>query len=158
MESDILSAGNTSTVIDTEFGKIGVAICYDIRFPELYREYCKMGVDAIFHSFYNARHKEDCIHPKIMPVTAQARAASNSLYISLTNSSAPYSWPCYYITPDGLIVNKLPANQAGILISQIDLSKKYYDASKPFRLDAINGKLNSGESISDPRSRDRKNY
>ncbi len=138
--------------------KCGLLICYDIRFPELYRKYCKLGVDVIFQSFYNARHKENCIHPKIMPVTAQARAASNSFYISLTNSSAPYSWPCYFITPDGLIVNKLPANHAGILISQIDLSKKYNDASKPFRLDAINGKLNSGDVINDSRSLDRKSY
>jgi hypothetical protein len=67
--------------------------------------------------------------------------------MSLTNSSAPYSWPCYFITPDGLIANKLPANKAGILISSIDKTIKYYDASRPFRMDAINGKLNSGDVI-----------
>ncbi|WP_330579769.1 nitrilase-related carbon-nitrogen hydrolase, partial [Clostridioides difficile] len=36
-ESDTLTAGNDVTVIDTEYGKVGIAICYDIRFPELSR-------------------------------------------------------------------------------------------------------------------------
>jgi len=34
-ESDTLTAGNTSTTFETPYGTIGVAICYDIRFPEL---------------------------------------------------------------------------------------------------------------------------
>jgi len=34
-ESETLSAGNQITTFDTEFGKFGLAICYDIRFPEL---------------------------------------------------------------------------------------------------------------------------
>lgn len=36
-ESDMLSAGNKVTVVDTEFCKMGIAICYDMRFPELFR-------------------------------------------------------------------------------------------------------------------------
>ena len=36
-ESDVLTAGNEFTIADTEFGKIGIGICYDIRFPELAR-------------------------------------------------------------------------------------------------------------------------
>ncbi|MFC2124858.1 carbon-nitrogen hydrolase family protein [Bacteroidota bacterium] len=136
----------------------GLLICYDVRFPELYREYRKTGTDIIFQSFYNARSAEDGIHPKIMPVSAQVRAATNSFYMSLTNSSAPYSWPCYFITPDGLVSKKLPANKPGILISSVDVTKKYYDASRPYRLDAMNGKLNSGDVIKDPKSEDRTSY
>lgn len=135
----------------------GLLICYDIRFPELYREYRKLNTDIIFQSFYNAKQSKMSIHPVIMHVTAQGHAASNYFYMSLTNSSAPESWPCYFITPDGLVQNKLPENQPGILISDIDTSVKYYDASKEFRADAMNGKLNSGITLTDSLSIKRKN-
>jgi deaminated glutathione amidase len=133
----------------------GLLICYDVRFPELYREYRKQGCDVIFQSFYNARHGKGSIHPIIMPVSAEAHAATNYFYMSLTNSSAPESWPCYFITPDGLVQNKLTPNIPGILISDIDVSEEFYDASKEFRQDAMNGKLNSGETVNDPLSSDR---
>ena len=138
--------------------KCGILICFDVRFPELYREYRKLGTNVIFQSFYNAREETGGIHPMIMHVTAQARAATNYFYMSLTNSSAPDSWPCYFINPDGAIQGKLPENEPGVLISEIDLSKKYYDASAPFRNDAINGKLNSGEVINDRLAEDRTAY
>ena len=125
----------------------GLLICYDVRFPELYREYRKLDTDLIFQSFYNARMGKGWIHPIIMHITAQARAATNYFYMSLTNSSVAESWPCYFLTPDGLIQNKLEANVPGVLISDVDIKTEYYDASSRYRLDAINGKLNSGELL-----------
>lgn len=136
--------------------KCGLLICFDLRFPELYREYKKLGVDLIFQSFHNARQGKGSIHPVIMPITAQAYAGVNFFYMSLTNSSSPQSWPCHFITPDGLIKNKSSLNVPEVLISDIDLTDKYYDASKSFRMGAINGKLNSGETVKDPLSVDRK--
>jgi deaminated glutathione amidase len=133
----------------------GLLICYDVRFPELYREYRKLGCDLIFQSFYNARAEKGSIHPIIMPITAEANAATNFFYMSLTNSSAPESWPCYFITPDGLVKKKLSPNIPGILISDIDITNKFYDASKEFRSDAMNGKLNSGETVQDSLSSNR---
>ena len=133
----------------------GLLICYDIRFPELYREYRKLETDVIFQSFHNARQKKGSIHPVIMPITSQARAATNYFYISITNSSAQESWPCHFITPNGLIQNKLPLNKADVLISEVDLSKNYYDASRQFREKSINGILNSGELTEDKHSKNR---
>lgn len=150
--------GNHFVVFDVNNVKCGLLICYDLRFPELFREYRKLDVDVIFHSFYNARANKNFIHPKIMPVTVQGSAASNYFYVSLTNSSVKHSWPCHFITPDGLIQSKLKVNKPGILISEIDISEKFYDASRPFRSDAMNGKLNSGETINDSRSENRTIY
>lgn len=152
---DYFSPGDHFVTFDVHDVKCGLLICYDIRFPELYREYRKLEVDLIFQSFYNARQQPGSIHPVIMPVTAQSRAATNYFYMSLTNSSAAESWPCHFITPDGLIQNKLPLNTPGILISEVDIHMEYYDASEPYREDAINGKLNSGETLPDELSKNR---
>lgn len=46
-EDKHLSAGNQSLVVDTSVGKIGVAICYDLRFPELFRKLALEGAEII---------------------------------------------------------------------------------------------------------------
>ena len=150
--------GDHFVTFDVHGVKCGLLICYDIRFPELYRAYCKLGVRLMLHSFYNARQKQGSIHPKIMPVTAQAYAGVNNMFVSINNSSAPRSWPSRYITPDGLVACCLPTDEPGVMVNVVDIHKPYYDASGPFRSDAIRGKLNSGEVVSDPRSKDRTGY
>ena len=48
-ESDRVAPGDTLGVVDTEFGRIGLQICYDLRFPELTRLQVLAGARAIFH-------------------------------------------------------------------------------------------------------------
>lgn len=47
-ESKYLKGGNKQTVLETKFGSIGIAICYDLRFPELLRGMAKAGSRVIF--------------------------------------------------------------------------------------------------------------
>ena len=143
---EFFSAGSHFVTFHIDGIKCGLLICFDVRFPELYREYKKQEVDVIFQSFYNARQKPGGIHPKIMPVTARTRAATNHFYMSLTNSSAASSWPCHFITPDGLVRDKLPPDRPGVLVSVFDLSESYYDASRDFRDFALEGTLSSQEA------------
>lgn len=46
-ESDHVQPGNEIVLVDTPFGKIGLAVCYDLRFPELFRAFMLKGVDII---------------------------------------------------------------------------------------------------------------
>ncbi|QUH26972.1 carbon-nitrogen hydrolase family protein [Serpentinicella alkaliphila] len=46
-ESDVLCPGNEVTVVETKYCKIGVAICFDIRFPELMRSMVLSGAEII---------------------------------------------------------------------------------------------------------------
>lgn len=48
-ESDVLTAGNEFTTAETEFGKIGIGICYDVRFPELARVMVEDGALILFY-------------------------------------------------------------------------------------------------------------
>jgi predicted amidohydrolase len=48
-ESDVLTAGDEFCIAETEFGKIGIGICYDIRFPELARIMTEKGALILFY-------------------------------------------------------------------------------------------------------------
>jgi predicted amidohydrolase len=138
--------------------KCSLLICFDLRFPELYRALYKQGVDCIFQSFYNARQKGPSVHTHIMRQTMQCRAATNHMWVSMTNSSGYYSpYPSCFIQPDGKIVRQLRANRSGLMVNTVDLGRKFYDPMADFRDIAISGKLNNApKAVKDKKSRNRK--
>ena len=76
-ESDTFKAGNKVVVVDTPFGKIGMSICYDLRFPSLYREMVKQGAEiflipSAFTKTTGKIHWEPLI---------KARAIENQCYV-----------------------------------------------------------------------------
>lgn len=125
--------------------KCSLLICFDIRFPEIYRELYKRGVKCIFQSFYNAHQKGPSVHSDIMRQSMQCRAATNAFWASMSNSSGYYSpYPSCFIRPDGKIVRQLQRNKAGMMVNTVDLSQKFYDPMEGFREMAIKGKLSNG--------------
>ncbi len=46
-ESETTVAGSEIVAVDTPFGKIGMTVCYDLRFPKLYRELVEQGVEIL---------------------------------------------------------------------------------------------------------------
>ena len=153
-----MSPGDHFVTFEINNIKCSLLICFDLRFPELYRELYKKKVNCIFQSFYNARQSGPSIHTHIMRQTMQANAANNYFWISMANSSGYYSpYPSCFIEPDGKITGQLKLNNPGIMINTVDLKKKFYDPMKDFRDIAISGKLNnSAKKIHDSRSRNRK--
>ena len=76
-ESDTFEHGKDIVVVDTPFGKIGMSICYDLRFPILYREMVKQGAEiflipSAFTKTTGKIHWEPLI---------KARAIENQCYV-----------------------------------------------------------------------------
>jgi len=151
-----LTPGNHFVYFTINKVKCSLLICFDLRFPEIYRQLYKQKVNCIFQSFYNARQKEPSVHTHIMRQTMQCHAATNHFWVSMSNSSGYYSpYPSCFIQPDGKIVRQLKANRPGMMINIVDLSKKFYDPMADFRTMVLAGGLSSRLSeIDDPRSRD----
>ena len=142
--------GNRFVTFTINRVKCALLICFDLRFPELYRQLYKQGVNCILQSFYNARQKGPSVHTHIMRQTMQARAASNHFWGSMSNSSGYYSaYPSCFIQPDGKIVKQLRQNRPGFMVNTIDLSRKFYDPMRNFRDLAISGKLTTGPGNTD---------
>ena len=136
--------------------KCSLLICFDLRFPELYRPLYKQGVKCIFQSFYNARQQGPSVHTHIMRQTMQCRAATNYFWISCANSSGYYSpYPSCFIQPDGKIVQQLRMNRPDIMVNSVDLNRKFYDPMANFRDMVLAGALDNGKkTIQDRRSKD----
>jgi len=152
-----LTPGNRFVNFAINGVKCSLLICFDLRFPEIYRELYKQGVNCIFQSFYNARQKGPSVHTHIMRQTMQCRAATNHMWVSMSNSSGYYSpYPSCFIRPDGKIDRQLRANRSGLMVNTVDLGRKFYDPMADFRDMAITGKLNNArKAVNDPRSRKR---
>lgn len=121
-ESDVLSAGNDVTVFDTEFCKIGLAICYDIRFPELSRLMVAEGAEVIIvPGAFNMT-----TGPAHWDMLFRSRALDNQVYTIGVAPARDYesSYTSYgnsiVASPWGNIINKMDEKQ-GYIIQEIDL-------------------------------------
>jgi len=170
------SSGNHFAVFTIGGVRCGVLICHDYRYPELYREYKRLGAQLIFHSYHagNVRPRRlramqkqvgagfhrlnrGATLPEItMPATMQAASASSHVWISCSNTSAREScWASFFVRPDGVITGRLRRNRAGVLISRVDLSDPLYDSTIVWRERAMRGIFHSGRLVQDERSDDR---
>lgn len=161
--------GDHASVFTIDGVRCGGLICYDYRFPELYRDYVGRGVQLVFHSYHAARMDsveqvgigEDVRHlnragtyPGItMPAVMTAEAAANHVWISCPNSSAREScWGSFVVRADGVTCGRLPRNRAGVLVSTVDTGAELYDSTAIWRHRAMSGVLHSGALVDDPRS------
>ncbi len=158
LDFDNYTPGDHFVHFDINGVRCSLLICFDLRFPELYRELYKARVQCVFQSFYNARQQGPSVHTDIMRQTMQANAANNGLWASMTNSCGWYCpYPSCFIQPDGKIVAQIDDHKEGLMINTINTHDKFYDPSAPYRHMAVEGKLsNATEQITDPRSENTK--
>lgn len=123
-ESDTLTAGNDVAVFDTEFGEMGLCVCYDFRFPELPRLMAQRGarvilVPAAFNMTTGPAHweimfRQRAVEDQVFAVgTAPARDASSG-YTSWGHSIAVGPW--------GNILYQMD-EKPGIALAELDLDE-----------------------------------
>lgn len=123
-ESDTLSAGNSVTVFDTPYCKIGVGICYDIRFPELSMLMSRKGAKVlVFPGAFNLT-----TGPAHWELLQKGRAVDNQLYVAAASPARGpeggyQAWGhSTVISPWGEVVATCEHDEA-IVYAELDLEK-----------------------------------
>lgn len=125
-ESRSYEAGSDIVSVDTEVGRLGLSVCYDIRFPELYRELFSREVDivtvpAAFTSVTGEAHWEPLL---------RARAIENQCYVIAAGQGGIHNekretWGhSMVIDPWGTVLDKFDKGE-GIAIAEIDLDFRH---------------------------------
>ena len=121
-ESDSLGYGKDVTVVETEFCKVGVAICYDMRFPELMRLMALEGAEVIIvPAAFNMT-----TGPAHWDILARMRALDNQVYFvaasparNMEASYHAYGHSCI-ANPWGTIISEKDETE-GIVYGDVDL-------------------------------------
>lgn len=123
-ESDTLSPGNQVTVVDTDFGSLGVAICYDIRFPELARLMALQGAKLLaYPGAFNMT-----TGPAHWDLLFRTRALDNQVYMlgcaPARDEKAGYIsyGHSLVVSPWGKILAQLGPEE-GMILNEIDFSE-----------------------------------
>ncbi|NQV71213.1 MAG: carbon-nitrogen hydrolase family protein [Pseudohongiella sp.] len=122
-ESRSYEAGDEIVSVDTPAGHLGLSVCYDMRFPELYRELFRRGaeivtVPAAFTKVTGEAHWE---------VILRARAIENQCYVIAAGQGGKHSasretWgQSMIIDPWGKVLSQIATGE-GMAIAEIDLN------------------------------------
>lgn len=121
-ESETIEHGNDFVVVDSPFGKLGLAICYDLRFPELFRSMVREGAEILiipsaFTAITGKSHWD---------VLVRARAIENLSYVIASaqggyhaNGRQTYGHSMI-VDPWGSVLNVMTSG-SGVVVSEIDL-------------------------------------
>lgn len=123
-ESDTLTPGNEITIFDTEFGVMGLCVCYDFRFPEISRIMVDRGANVIFvPGAFNMT-----TGPAHWEILFRTRSLDNQVYSIGTApardpESGYTSWGhSMVVGPWGDIINEMDEKE-GYIVTEIDLDK-----------------------------------
>ncbi|GAA94201.1 uncharacterized protein L969DRAFT_93583 [Mixia osmundae IAM 14324] len=91
-ESQTLTGGDRVTLVDTDMGRLGLGICYDLRFPEMAMIAARKGAMAmIYPGAFNTT-----TGPPYWEILQRARAVDNQIFVAACSPARPESgYPAY---------------------------------------------------------------
>jgi predicted amidohydrolase len=106
-----LTPGNDYPVFDTDFGKVGLMICWDIQYADPARALALGGAELLLLPIWGGNE-----------TLAKARAIENHVFLA----SSGYDYPTHIIDPDGEVLAQA-LEQGKIALATIDLNRRYSD-------------------------------
>jgi len=123
-ESRTIEPGNKVVVIDTPFGRLGLSICYDLRFPELFRLMAQEGVEIIvlpaaFTAITGKAHWESMVRARAIENLSYFIASAQGGYHANGRETHGDSM---IVDPWGIILDRLPRG-SGFVMAAIEPSR-----------------------------------
>ncbi len=118
-EGRTIEPGRQVVVVDSPFGRIGLAICYDLRFPELFRAMQDVSIIVLPSAFTETTGK---VHWEIL---VRARAIENLAYVVAAGQGGHHingretHGNSMIVDPWGKVIDKLPRGP-GFVIGELD--------------------------------------
>ncbi len=121
-ESAAIESGDSTRVIDSPFGRLGVAVCYDLRFPEQFRQMLDDGMElvalpAAFTAITGKAHWETLVRARAIENLIYVIAAAQGGYHINGRETHGHSM---IIDPWGTILAKLPRG-TGSICARLDM-------------------------------------
>ncbi len=118
-EENTIESGDQIVTVDTPYGKIGLSICYDLRFPELYRAMGEVDMIVVPSAFTETTGKAH------WETLLRARAIENLCYV-IASAQGGYHLSgrethgnSMIVDPWGVILDRLPRG-SGVVIANIN--------------------------------------
>lgn len=136
-EENTIESGDKVVAVDTPYGKIGLSVCYDLRFPELYRAMGEVDIIVVPSAFTDTTGKAH------WETLIRARAIENMCYV-IAPAQGGYHLSgrethgnSMIVDPWGVILDRLPRG-SGVVIASINTQ---YQNSLRNSLPALNHKI-----------------
>ncbi|MDO8813381.1 MAG: carbon-nitrogen hydrolase family protein [Gallionella sp.] len=132
-EAKTIEPGNQVVVVDSPFGRIGLAVCYDLRFPELFRAMKQVDIIVLPAAFTETTGK---MHWEVL---VRARAVENLAYVVAAAQGGYHvngretHGNSMVVNPWGGVLDRLPRG-SGVVVAEVNPS---YQASLRASLPAL---------------------
>ncbi|NCB62016.1 MAG: carbon-nitrogen hydrolase family protein [Clostridia bacterium] len=118
--------GPEFVVADTAYGKVGMAICYDRRYPETCRELMKLGARLILIPISSSVMPGGFSELPVFETELRTRSFENQLFIAACNRTGKEGEYTFFgnsmiVAPDGTILGRAGEEENAIVMAEIDL-------------------------------------